>query len=96
MSTSSLSAHLNTLQEAIQTRSVLRLTYADGKGAYSERDIEPLAIYLTLVADWRLVAWCRLREDYREFNLERIQKSEVVGEHYAPRFFRLKDYFREG
>ncbi len=37
------------------------------------RTVEPIGLYF-MVDDWYLLAWCRLRQDYRTFKISRIQK----------------------
>jgi predicted DNA-binding transcriptional regulator YafY len=83
------------LEQAINQQVVVQLTYLAANAAYSERFVEPLALYHTSNTGWILVAWCRLRHDYREFRLDRIQALSATTENYPPRFFRLDHYFVE-
>ena len=48
------------------------------------RDIEPLGVTY-YGGSWYLVAWCRLRADYRSFKLERVRQLEVLAERFAGR-----------
>lgn len=86
---------LMTIQKCITDRLVLKLVYTASGGVYSERTVEPLAVYLTNTADWVMIAWCRLRGNYREFRLDRIQTLQRLDEDFPPRFFRLDTYFAE-
>lgn len=73
------------IQQATVGRRVLRLTYrARAKEEDTVRDVEPLGVSYHTDA-WYLVAWCRLRTDYRSFKLERIRGLEVRAERFAPR-----------
>lgn len=44
----------------------------------TNREIEPLGFYF-MVNNWYVMAWCKMRKDYRTFNLSRIQ-SLIPGE----------------
>lgn len=73
------------IQQATVGRRVLRLTYrARAKDEDTVRDVEPLGVSYHTDA-WYLVAWCRLRTDFRYFKLERIRGLEVRAERFAPR-----------
>jgi predicted DNA-binding transcriptional regulator YafY len=60
--------------DALDTRRVLRLGYANREGAITVREIEPLG-YLGKAAHWYLVAWCWLRDALRLFRTDRIPLS---------------------
>ncbi|HVU25138.1 MAG TPA: YafY family protein [Opitutus sp.] len=84
------------IQQAIVSRRVLRMTYHGiERKVDTIRDVEPLGVTFRNGA-WYLVAWCRLRKDYRYFKLERLQSLEVLGERYAARpEFSLQDFLKE-
>lgn len=67
------------VETAITNRRVVRLTYLDGHGRGSERDVEPAGL-LSASGRWYLVGWCRTRQDGRGFRLDRIQSAEVLAE----------------
>ncbi|MEM9329655.1 MAG: WYL domain-containing protein, partial [Bacteroidota bacterium] len=58
----------------------------------TERTIEPLSIY-SYNEVWIVVGWCRLRQDYRAFRLDRIKKFKILGEQFEDRKFDLRQYF---
>jgi predicted DNA-binding transcriptional regulator YafY len=64
------------VQQGIVTRRVLRIDYR-GRGQETDtaRDVEPLGVVFHSGA-WYLVAWCRLRQDYRHFRVDRIRRLE--------------------
>lgn len=81
------------IQQAIVARRVLRLNYR-GRGQEDSmvRDAEPLGVSFYRSA-WYLVAWCRLRKDFRSFKLERVQSLEMLDERFAARpDFSLREY----
>jgi predicted DNA-binding transcriptional regulator YafY len=85
--------YLSAMEKAIDQQLLSQLTYLAANGSYSERQVEPLALYHTSNTGWILIAWCRLRKGYREFRLDRIQDLEILGTPYPPRFFQLEKYF---
>ncbi len=82
------------LHRAIAERQVVRLHYRDERNAGSQRPVWPLGLYFWGAA-WTLAAWCELREDFRQFRLDRIDQLES-----ADRTFddcqgrRLEDFVR--
>lgn len=84
------------IQQAIVTRRLLRVKYR-GRARAEEtmREIEPLgAVYYG--GAWYLVGWCRLRQDFRQFKLERIGVLEVLSERFAARpDFSLREHLEK-
>jgi predicted DNA-binding transcriptional regulator YafY len=78
-STEAFGTLLDTLNEAIGMRRVLRIDYRDAGDACSTRDVEPLCIVFW-GGSWTLGGWCRLRGAFRQFRLERIASMEATGE----------------
>jgi len=84
------------IQQAIVARRVLRMTYrARRSEGDTVREVEPLGVTYHSAA-WYLVAWCRLRKDFRYFKIERLRKLEVLSERFAVRpDFSLRDHLRK-
>lgn len=84
------------IQQAVVTRRVLRLTYrARAKSEDTVRDVEPLGV-IYYGGAWYLVAWCRLREAFRHFKLERLRGLEVRSEQFRARpEFSLKEHLEK-
>jgi predicted DNA-binding transcriptional regulator YafY len=78
-STREFGALLDTLNEAIGARRVLRFEYRDVEGLVSTRDVEPLCIVFW-GGSWTLGGWCRLRGGFRQFRLGRIDAMAPTGE----------------
>jgi len=73
------------IQQAVVARRVLRMVYrARGRAEDTVRDVEPLGV-IYLNGGWYLVAWCRLRQDFRHFKLERLRRLEVLREQFPSR-----------
>ena len=72
------------IQKALADRTVLRIAYRNaGATDAARRDIEPLG--LTYYGDrWHLIAWCRARQDYRDFRTDRIQAMSALSEQFGP------------
>lgn len=86
---------LVSLQEAIVQSRVLRLDYyALSRDASSRRDVEPLGL-LHYAGHWHLIAYCRLRQDYRDFRIDRIRRLRESDSTFTPRpGFSLKHYLQ--
>lgn len=87
---------LYTVQQGVVLGRVLRLRYHGRERAQdTQRDVEPLGVVFYGGA-WYLVAWCRLRKDYRHFRIDRIQGLELLPDKFAPRSgFSLAEHMRE-
>jgi predicted DNA-binding transcriptional regulator YafY len=87
---------LSDVQESIGSKRVLEMEYfSQYNEQITTRKIEPLGIcYIS--NRWHLIAWCRLRQDYRDFRLDRIKGLHISDEKYAPRrHTSLQDYLRQ-
>jgi predicted DNA-binding transcriptional regulator YafY len=78
------------LQGAINQHQVVALHYhAYESNRISARDVEPVQLAFVDSA-WILHGYCRLRQDYRNFRLDRIDKLTVKRETFAPRLANLR------
>ncbi|UXI68396.1 helix-turn-helix transcriptional regulator [Tahibacter amnicola] len=78
----SLKAHFDSVHAAIVAQQVLAICYADESGQVSRREVEPLALSFWGGA-WTFGGWCRLRQGFRSFRLDRISDCQVPGETFA-------------
>jgi len=89
---------LNPLQiilKGIGERTVLTIHYfAAHNQQKSERCIEPVGVFY-LDGYWHLIAWCRLREDYRDFRLDRISNISLTGERFRTLHPSLSEYIEQ-
>lgn len=69
--------HGEAIRRAVAGQRVLAISYVDVEGRGSERHVEPLGLIFWGNA-WTLVAWCRLRDDYRLFRLDRIEGLTIT------------------
>jgi predicted DNA-binding transcriptional regulator YafY len=67
------------MQNAIFKKEVIEICYKSPyKREKTTRQIEPLGLLL-MSNHWYLAAWCRLREDYRMFRLDRFHEFKSTG-----------------
>ncbi|WP_058961748.1 helix-turn-helix transcriptional regulator [Type-E symbiont of Plautia stali] len=73
--------HLPELRQAIHTRNKISLRYKDLKDVSSTRVIWPVVLgYFDRVR--LLCGWCELRQDFRNFRVDRIEEIVVEDENY--------------
>ncbi len=82
------------LQTAITNYQLVDLDYLSLQHKESHRQIEPFALIQTQDS-WVLIAFCRLRNDFRAFRLDRMQSISILFEHFDPHKITLQDYFEE-
>lgn len=85
------SNNLSNLQNALTNYNLVKIQYINKEGLATNRLIEPFAILST--ENWLLIAWCRLRKEFRFFRLDRIQKMETQTEKFEPHNLTLQEYF---
>lgn len=85
---------LTDIQKSVVNKSVIRINYCKGyTDENSVRDVEPIGLFYYGTA-WHLIAWCRLRNGYRDFRADRIQSLTVTGEKFDARnLVSLQEYF---
>lgn len=91
-------APLVDVQACLAEGRVARIDYrAGGRQEISSRIVEPLGL-VRYLERWHLIAWCRLRGDYRDFRVDRIERLETLGEKAPLRDdFDMQDYLsRQG
>ncbi|WP_234572749.1 helix-turn-helix transcriptional regulator [Rhodohalobacter sp. 614A] len=67
------------LQNAIFKKEIIEIEYrSPHMQKRTTRKVEPLGLLL-MGSHWYLAAWCRLREDYRMFRLDRFDKFKTTG-----------------
>lgn len=85
--------HLRDIQKAVVDKEVLRIQYFSSYNEQStKRDVEPIGLYYYGEA-WHLIAWCRLRNGYRDFRADRIKELKGTGITFDARnLFTLQEY----
>ncbi|MGG3283180.1 helix-turn-helix transcriptional regulator [Paenibacillus solani] len=72
------------LKQAIQESRRVIMEYISSEGASERRIIEPASLILKGNV-WYVQAYCLVREDERIFRLSRMQRIEMLSEHYESR-----------
>jgi predicted DNA-binding transcriptional regulator YafY len=85
------SSNLSDLQNALTNYKLVKIRYLNKEGSATDRIIEPFAVLSA--ENWYLIAWCRLRKEFRFFRPDRIQKMEVLSENFEPHKLTLQEYF---
>jgi predicted DNA-binding transcriptional regulator YafY len=67
---------LTVVREALTARRKLRMKYAAAKGEGTERTVRPLGVFFW-GRTWTLAAWCELRNDFRNFRLDRANELVI-------------------
>lgn len=71
-------AHLSELQKVLPAHKQVKIKYLAGYTVEAtERIIEPIGLVF-YGTRWHLIAYCLLREDYRDFRLDRIEHLEIL------------------
>ncbi len=70
---------LGLAREALIARRKLELSYATSDGVATTRTVRPLGIFFW-GRTWTLAAWCELRQDFRNFRLDRVAASTMLAE----------------
>lgn len=86
------SSNLSDLQFALTNFYLTKIDYTNEASQSTKRLIEPFAL-LSTKENWLLVAWCRLRGEFRYFRLDRIKKLEILTEKFSPHQMTLQEYF---
>jgi predicted DNA-binding transcriptional regulator YafY len=90
------SLYLDKIQHSITESEKLKIRYQSGKEEQiSERIIRPYAVYFS-GAVWTTIAFCELRQEIREFRLDRIQELKSQQAHFKPdESFSIENYLTE-
>jgi len=72
--------HLQSILKAISSSSVIEINYTSlEKNESTKRKVEPVGIYY-MGSHWYLIAWCQLRNDYRNFRTDKIKQLAFTSE----------------
>lgn len=85
------SNNLSDLQFALTNFCLTKIEYTNEQNKTTTRHIEPFALLST--ENWLLVAYCRLRKEFRFFRLDRIGKLELLADKFEPHRMTLQEYF---
>jgi len=75
--------YLVDLQKALGDKKVIAIRYTSNEEEVTRRHVEPIGLCHYGQA-WHLIAWCRMRNGYRDFRVTRIQSMELLEETFEP------------
>lgn len=88
------SNYLIKLQSTISNCQIVEIDYLSLENNKSQRKIEPFALYTTQ-ENWVLIAFCKLKNDFRAFRLDCIEKLEILEQHFEPHKMTLEEYLEK-
>lgn len=84
-----------TIQQAIHDHKLIDLSYHSLSGnTQTQRIVEPIGLAL-INNTWLLAAYCRLRQEVRHFNLDRIADFKMLNQVFIPRNIPLRHFPEE-
>ena len=87
---------LTQIQAALTGFKVLKIKYLTSTGnEMTEREIEPFAFYYSLEESWLVIAFCRLRNNFRMFRLDRIESLTATDVTFTPHEMTLASYLEQ-
>jgi predicted DNA-binding transcriptional regulator YafY len=93
--TAETTATLGEVRDGINERRRLYLSYSDASETPTERIVWPLTLVYWGYS-WALGAWCELRQDFRNFRVDRIVEARNLTTQYPDEpGKRLEDYFAQ-
>jgi predicted DNA-binding transcriptional regulator YafY len=82
------------IQRAVVQKRVLKLDYISNQEELTQREVEPIGLFYYSAA-WHLIAWCRLRNGYRDFRADRIKELINTEKTFEGRnLLSLQEYFQ--
>ena len=88
------SSNLMQLQSAIIHFQLLKIEYLSSERKKTTRQIEPFALY-SINGNFLLIAFCRLRKDFRAFRIDYIENLQTQSETFTPHNMTLREYFEK-
>ena len=77
--------------QSISERKVMHIVYENSEQSRSERNIEPVGCFYSQTS-WYLVAFCKLKNEYRNFRIDRIKAFDISSETFSKTHLSLPAY----
>lgn len=82
------------IQRAAVKKEVIQVEYLSNQEELTVREVEPIGLYYYSGA-WHLIAWCTMRNGYRDFRADRIKQLTHTGRSFEGRnLLSLQEYFK--
>lgn len=88
------SSNLMQIQSAIIHFKILKISYHSSAKKKTTRNIEPFAIY-SINGNFLLIAYCRMRKDFRNFRIDFIETIASQNETFTPHNMTMQKYFED-
>jgi predicted DNA-binding transcriptional regulator YafY len=88
------SKYLLEIQKALVEYLVISIDYTNQSGQSTKRNLEPFAIFSNKNNEWVMVAFCRLRKEFRTFSLIKIDKLTITTENFEPHKLTFEQYLK--
>ncbi|WP_035094522.1 helix-turn-helix transcriptional regulator [Aquimarina megaterium] len=86
--------YLSAIQNAIVDKHILNINYTDNNNNQTQRAIEPIGI-IFYNNQWHLIAWCSLREAYRDFIVSKINRLVRTSEDFKKEHsYTIQEYMK--
>lgn len=86
--------HISLLRRAIRERQLVHIEYIDLRDKPTSRSVRPLGL-TAFESVWLLTTWCELRDEFRDFRVDRIAAVKVTGQVFKhENGKRFPDYIR--
>jgi len=86
--------YLSPIQEAISSRTILKMEYQNTKEEVSRREVESIGL-IFYAFGWHLIGWCHLRCEYRDFKVGRIRQLKNTERPFIKKdHIKLNDYMQ--
>ena len=87
------SSYLMKIQTALINFQLLEIEYLSLQNKLTKRRVEPFAV-CTAQGNWILIAFCRLRNDFRAFRVDLVQQLIQLNETFEPHNVSLEEYLK--
>lgn len=71
----------NMIKTAILNKNQIEFVYYNSNGEKSQRTVESLQVWFK-DKSWYLIAYCKMKQDYRIFKIARIKEIKILEEHF--------------
>jgi predicted DNA-binding transcriptional regulator YafY len=86
--------YLSGLQNAVSAKTAVQIEYKNNSNELSNRVVEPIGL-IFYAFSWHLIGWCYLRNEYRDFRVNRIVKLRVTDDPFRKEnHIALQDYMQ--
>lgn len=87
--------YLGLIQNAIVGKLIVEVDYLNNQQQASIRRVEPIGLVFYALS-WHLIAWCHLRNEYRDFRVSRIKALRLTSQPFLKTdHIALADYMQE-